>query len=176
MTAGIVVIGLGNVYRRDDGVGVVAAAAVERLALPGVDIHAGVSDPMDLIEAWSGRELAVVIDAAVTVPAVPGRVRRRSPTDLDAGDGLSSHGFDLAQAHALGRALGRVPAAVVVFAVEVADVGHGAGLSPRVAAAVSDVVERVMDEVNRPQLSRTGRRADLRSGARAPAARGVSTA
>ncbi len=160
MTAGIVVIGLGNPYRRDDGVGVVAAAAVERLALQGVEIRAGVWDPMDLIDAWSGRELAVVIDAAVTTPAVPGRVRRRSPAELDAGGGLSSHGLDIAQAHALGRVLGRVPGAVVVFAVEVADVGHGTGLSPRVAAAVPDVVERVAVEIGRPQLSRTGRRTD----------------
>ncbi|WP_407686845.1 hydrogenase maturation protease [Mycobacterium sp. HUMS_1102779] len=157
MSAGVVVLGLGNAYRRDDGVGVAAAAAFERLALPGVEVRAAISDPMDLIEAWSGRDLAVVIDAVVTTPAVPGRVHRRAPADLDTGDGLSSHGPDVARAHALGRVLGRVPGALVVFTVEVADVGHGTGLSPRVAAAVPDVVGRVVDEVSRPTANRSRR-------------------
>ncbi|MGF2944526.1 hydrogenase maturation protease [Mycobacterium sp. Lab-001] len=152
MTAGTVVIGLGNPYRRDDGVGVAAAAALERLALPGVEVRTAISDPMDLIEAWSGRDLAVVIDAVVTAAAVPGRVRRRAPADLDTGDGLSSHGPHLGRALALGRVLGRVPGALVVFTVEVADVGHGTELTPRVAAAVPDVVECVAG------VSRQGRR------------------
>ena len=157
MTAGVVVLGLGNPYRRDDGVGVAAAAALERLALPGVEVHAGIADPMDLIEAWSGRDLAVVIDAVVTTPAVPGRVRRCALGDLDTGAGLSSHGLDVAGAHALGRALGRVPGAVVVFTVDAADVGHGPGLTPRVAAAVPRVVEQVVNEVSRPTANRSRR-------------------
>ena len=65
MTGGIVVIGLGNTYRTDDGVGIAAAAALDELALPGVRVVTDVAEPMSLLEAWSGVKLAVVIDAAV---------------------------------------------------------------------------------------------------------------
>ncbi len=148
MSTGTVVVGLGNPYRHDDGVGVAAAAALDDLELPHVRAVTGVADPMALLEAWSGAALAIVIDAAVTSPSVPGRVRRCTLAELGASGGLSSHGVDVGRTHALGQALGRVPDAVVVLTVEVADVGHGAGLTPRVAAAVPDVVEMALAEIS----------------------------
>ena len=65
VTAEIVVVGLGNSYRSDDGVGIAAAVALNGLALPGVRVLIGIAEPISLLEAWSGAKLAVVIDAAV---------------------------------------------------------------------------------------------------------------
>ncbi len=152
MTAGAretVVVGLGNSYRRDDGVGVAAAAALDGLALPNVRVSIGVAEPMGLLEAWSDSGLAVVIDAAVGNPCTPGRIRRCVLRDLATqSEGLSSHTIDIGRTHALGRALGRVPDALVVFTVDVTDTGHGLGLTPRVADAVPKVVEIVAAEIN----------------------------
>lgn len=146
---GTVVIGLGNTYRRDDGVGVAVAAALDDLALPNVRVVTGIAEPMSLLEAWSGAALAMVIDAAVAAPSVPGRVRRCILSHLVAApEALSSHSVDIRGAHALGLALGRVPDALVVFTVEVADTGHGIGLTPQVARAVPEVVRLVVDEIN----------------------------
>ncbi len=72
----VVVIGLGNCYRRDDGVGVAAAMAMERLAWPNVVVRTGIAEPMGVVEAWTGAVLAVVIDAAIATPSTPGRVHR----------------------------------------------------------------------------------------------------
>ncbi len=149
LTAGIVVIGLGNSYRGDDGVGVVAAAALDELALPDVRVVTDIVDPMSLIEAWSGARLAVVIDGAVRTPPTPGRVRRCDLSEVAVGEGLSSHGVDIARTHALGEALGRVPESLVVFTIEVADTSHGIGLTPQVAAAVPQVVGMAVAEINR---------------------------
>ena len=152
MTGGIVVIGLGNSYRGDDGVGVVAADALNELALPGVRVVTDIVEPMSLLEAWSGAELAVVIDGAVGMPPTPGRVRRCALSDVVVvGDGLSSHGVDIVRTHALGQALGRAPEALVVFTIEVADTGHGIGLTSQVAAAVPEVVGMAVAEINRSQ-------------------------
>lgn len=146
---GIVVIGLGNTYRRDDGVGVAVAAALDSLALPNVRVVTGIAEPMSLLEAWSPAALAMVIDAAVATPAVPGRVRRCAPGDFVAAcEGLSSHRVDIRGTHALGQALGRVPDALVVFTVEVADTGHGIGLTPQVARAVPELVQLAVAEIN----------------------------
>ena len=117
---------------RDDGVGVVVADALNELALPRVRVVTGIVEPMSLLEAWSGAGLAVVIDAAVVTPSMPGRVRRCTLDDVAAAsEGLSSHSIDIGRTHALGQALGRVPDALVVFTIEVADTGHGIGLTPR---------------------------------------------
>ncbi len=150
VTGEIVVVGLGNSYRSDDGVGIVAAAALSDLALPGVRVVTGIVEPMSLLEAWSGARLAVVIDAAVMIPSMPGRVRRCTLDGVvTASEGLSSHSIHIGRTHALGQALGRVPDALVVFAIEVADTGHGVGLTPQVAGAVPEVVGMAVAEINR---------------------------
>ncbi|CAM4085132.1 hydrogenase 2 maturation endopeptidase [Mycobacterium basiliense] len=143
-----VVIGLGNRFRRDDGVGVVAAGEISELALPGVAVVTGVVEPLSLLEAWSGVELAVVIDAAVRTPSTPGRVIRCSLTEVvSASAARSSHRVDVAGSYALGQVLGRVPAALEVFVVEVADTGHGVGLTPQVAAAVPELVRMAREAI-----------------------------
>ena len=151
MIGEIVVIGLGNIYRSDDGVGIVAAAALDELALPGVRVVTDIVEPMGLLEAWSDARLAVVIDAAVGTPSTPGRVRRCGLSDVVTADGLSSHSVDIGRTHALGEALGRVPDELVLFTVEVADTGHGTGLTPQVARAVPELVDMAVSEIKRGQ-------------------------
>ncbi|MEE6179732.1 hydrogenase maturation protease [Mycobacterium sp. 050134] len=149
MTAPVVVVGLGNEHRRDDGVGPAVAAALGALGLPDVAVVTGIADPLALLEAWSGAGLAIVIDAAVATPPAHGRVRRCTLADLTAARvGLSSHSVDVAQTHRLGEALGRLPDDLVVLAVEAADTGHGAGLTPPVARAVPEAVRLAREEID----------------------------
>jgi hydrogenase maturation protease len=142
-----VVIGIGNPYRRDDGVGPAVAAAISERALPGVRVLNGIEDPMRLLDAWSGTALALLIDAATAARSTPGRIRRVTAGDVASASGVSSHSLNIAQAFALGQALGRVPNQLVVFTVEAADIGHGVGLTPKVAAAVPDVVGAAVAEI-----------------------------
>lgn len=148
-SGGIVIVGIGNDYRRDDAVGVAAAAALDTLALPNVVVKTGIADPMSLLEAWTGAGLAVLIDAATVNPSTPGRIRRCDLADLAAQpEGLSSHSLDIGRTYALGQALGRVRGELVVFTVEVSDTGHGIGLSPQVSRAVPTVVRMVAAEID----------------------------
>lgn len=148
---GIVIIGIGNDYRRDDGVGIAAAAALELLAIPNVVVKTGVADPMSLLEAWTGASLVVIIDAAIADPSTPGRIRRCEWPDVPAqSEGLHSHSIDIGRTHALGQSLGRVPGELVVFSIEAADTDNGIGLSPQVAGAVPKVVDSVRAEINCP--------------------------
>lgn len=158
----VAVIGLGNCYRRDDGVGVVVAAAMDDLAWPNVVVTTGIAEPVGVLEAWTGAGLAVVVDAAIATPASPGRIHRYRLDEVPTqAEGLSSHSIDLGRTHALAQALGRAPGAVVVFAVEAADTGPGDGLTPRVARAVPVVVGMVAAEINR---FRSGQRSQRQSG------------
>ncbi|MHA7651102.1 hydrogenase maturation protease [Mycobacterium sp. ML4] len=145
----VVVIGLGNRYRRDDAVGIVAARAVDELSLPGVDVAVDIADPLALLDVWSGARLAIVVDAAVGTDSTAGRVRCCGLEDVVAGEErLSSHRIDMCRTHALGQALERNPRALRIFTVDVADTGHGVGLTPRVELAVPRVVALAVNEIS----------------------------
>lgn len=144
-----VVIAVGNEFRRDDGVGPVVLAELEKQQLPA-DIALTLSDgePTQFFDAWTGVPLAVVVDAVLCEPSAPGKVHR---TTL-AGESLmataaSTHGLGIPEAVQLAEALDRAPQQLVVFAVEAADLGFGVGLSDEVARAVPEVVQAVLAEL-----------------------------
>lgn len=147
----VVVIGVGNAFRGDDGVGpaVLAALAASdpRGGLLGADLVELDGEASRLVDAWTGAGLAVVVDA-VRTGAPPGTVLTVD-VDPDAppasGPAASSHGTGVAEAVALGAALGRLPDRLVVVGVEGARIGDGPGLSPPVAAAVAPAALAVRD-------------------------------
>ena len=143
-----VVIGVGNEYRHDDGVGPAVLAELGKTPLPGVTIVLCDGEPAALLETWSGADLAIVVDAVLCEPSNPGRIWRSTVDGRLPGAGsASSHALGIPDAVGLGAALGRVPGELVVFAVEAADLGLGVGLTPAVRAAVPDVVDAVRREL-----------------------------
>jgi hydrogenase maturation protease len=154
---GVVVIGVGNEFRRDDGIGPEVLSRLYGQAADGVRLVASDGEPARMIEAWTGARLAVVIDAVLADPAppaplhppCPGRLHRivvdRSPTgDVHT---VSTHGLGLGESVALARALDRMPERLIVHAVEVTDVGRGVGLTPAVAAAADALTAAVLRDL-----------------------------
>ncbi|AYE95860.1 peptidase M52 [Mycobacterium paragordonae] len=150
MTGRVVVIGLGNRYRRDDALGVTSARALGDLALPGVEIVTDIVDPLTLLDVWSGARLAVIIDAAVTTGSAAGHIRCCDLDELlSSAKPLSSHSIDVGRTYELGQALGRVPEALQIYAVDVADTDHGIGFTAQVEQALPRVVALAAAEINR---------------------------
>lgn len=143
-----VVIGIGNSFRRDDGVGLAVAERIAQRGLPAVRVVTATGEPSALLDAWTGASVAVVVDAVVGSDSTPGRIRRWTARDLDATPAVSSHAMGLAQTCALGQALGRMPDELVMFTLDVADTGHGVGLTPAVATAVSRAIDAVLAELS----------------------------
>jgi len=146
----VVVIGVGNPDRGDDGVGPEVLARLAGRVPGGVRLMrlAG-ADPAEIMEAWSGSAGAIVVDAMVSGVA-PGTITR-----FDAVAGPLPAGVRLASTHVLGaetavemaRALGRLPGRLVVYGVEGESFAAGSGLSPVVAAALPAAAERILEEV-----------------------------
>lgn len=146
----IVIVGLGNRYRSDDGVGVAAAVALKDLALPNVDVVTDIAEPTGLLDVWSGARLAVIIDAAIGTISTVGRVCRYGLGDLAMPSAVTtSHDIDIRSVHNLAQILDRAPDEVSVITVEVIETGHGMGLTPSVQRAVPAVVAAAVDEINR---------------------------
>jgi hydrogenase maturation protease len=149
------VVGLGSPDRGDDAVGPVVARRVAALQLPAVQVVER-EDPTSLIDLWSGRDLAVVVDA-VCSNGLPGTLMvvqaglACAPLPDDAWNRTGrggTHAFGLAAAVELSRVLDRLPLRLVLVGIEAGQLGHGEPLSAPVRAAVDRAVEAVLGEVS----------------------------
>jgi hydrogenase maturation protease len=148
MSGDVVVIGIGNDFRRDDGVGIAVAEELASRNLAGVRVVTAIGEPSAILDSWTRASVAVVVDAATGKGSAPGRIRRWTPDNVAEPGVVSSHALGLPQTYALGEALGRIPDKLVVFTVDIADASHGVGLTPAVAAAVPQVITAVLDELS----------------------------
>jgi len=147
------IIGCGNVDRGDDGAGIFVAKRLCELGIR-TEVHAG--DALALLDRWCSDDDVIVVDAVVTCSA-PGTVHVWD-SGL-AGSGLpnaardaaiSSHGFDIAKAIELGRALGKFPARLRVYGIAGQRFERGAKISPAVLAAIDAAVQRIRAEIPNP--------------------------
>lgn len=139
----MILVGLGNSFRRDDGVG---PALLQRLAQ--VESHYCEGDPLRLMAALDGQRGAVVVDAVSGTE--PGRIHRwvwgETPPEL-LGPKLSSHAFSLFEALTLMENLQKLPPKVVIFGMEGEDFSWGTGFSSPVEQALSQLEILVRDEM-----------------------------
>ena len=147
--SGTVVIGVGNRARGDDAAGLEVVRRLRAQAAAAADVLESDGDAAELMDAWAGYARAIVVDAARGGGA-PGTIHRFQaahtplPATLLA---TSTHDFGVACAVELARALGRLPAELVVYAVEGEDYGPGHGLSAAVEAAVAALAARIRAEL-----------------------------
>ena len=148
-TGDVVVIGIGNPFRRDDGVGPAVADRLRAQRLPGVRLAVSTGETTALIELWAGARLAVVVDTLRTEPPTPGRIHRLSVVEPQepATDQAAEIDTDFGEAVELARVLGLLPDRLVLFAVEASDVGFGPGLTPAVAAAAGRIAAEIANQV-----------------------------
>lgn len=100
-----------------------------------------------LVEALAGAEHAILVDAMRT-GAPPGSIRRLAAEHLTVASGLlSAHGFGVAEALALARALGTLPRRLTVIGIEIAGLQPGADLSAPVRGAVAAAAAQIEREL-----------------------------
>jgi len=148
----ITIIGVGNAFRGDDGVGLLIAQRLRALALPGVTILEQSGEGAALVETWREAGRVIVVDAASS-GSTPGTIHRLEVTDrpLPAHfSGGSTHAFGLAEAVELARQLDRLPPDLVIYGIEARDFTLGAGLSPEVQAAAESLIKQLAQELSPP--------------------------
>lgn len=136
-TASRLLVGLGSEGRGDDGVGLQVVRDLRGRLPPDVDLVECRGDPLALLDSWEGRSLAVIVDAVRSGGSPGSVIELRSAERLPASSPVTStHGVSLAEALALGGAVGRMPRAWRLVGVEVADLTSGHPLSAPVRAAL----------------------------------------
>ncbi len=148
MAASILVIGIGNAYRSDDGIGPAVARALQTKNLPAVQCMEDPGDTLSLIEQWDTADTVILIDA-VSSGAEPGMIYRFDalaqsiPTNVPF---RSTHFLGLAEALSIADVLHRLPSRLIVYGIEGKNFGAGVSFSPQVEDAIHEVLERVEHE------------------------------
>src|SRR5574341_563487 len=109
------VIGVGNDYRGDDGVGRMVARELRQRSPRTIAILETTGEGAALLESWKGADTVILIDA-VASGAYPGTIQRLDARAQPLPAGLlhtSTHAFGVAQAIELARALDQLPPRVL---------------------------------------------------------------
>ena len=145
--ARIVVIGVGNLLMRDEGVGIHVIKALQEMDLPAdIELIDGGTSP-DLIAFTRAGDKLIIVDAA-KAGGEGGAVYRFTPEDLAAGKGIltSAHEMGVAENLALMALTGNEPAEIVIIGIEPQDTGWGTELSPTLQKELPEIIEVVLKE------------------------------
>lgn len=150
----ILVLGIGNILLRDEGVGVrIAEALIAASGSSGIDLPRGtrVVDGgtlgLDLLPLFDEARAAILIDA-VNLGLAPGTVvvLRGEQVGAMPGKPVSAHELGLVELVEAARLVGNLPASISIVGVEPADISVGLELTSAVQAAVPRAMELVRDE------------------------------
>jgi hydrogenase maturation protease len=146
----IVVIGVGNLLQKDEGVGIHAIQALEKMHLPkDIKLVDGGTEP-DLIAFTGAGDKMIIIDCA-KAGGKPGDIYRFKPEDLAAGKGTltSAHEMGVVENLNLMSLTGNKPKDVVIIGMEPAEIDWGMELSATLKKRLPDLVKVVLGEIDR---------------------------
>jgi hydrogenase maturation protease len=144
----LLVIGIGNEFRGDDGAGIAVARRLRET--PCLDVREFQQEPTSLLDEWQGHDAVVLVDT-MRSGATPGTIRRidasQTPLPRALGGSTSTHAVGLGETLELARAVGRLPTQVIVYAIEGQQFEAGAPISGAVSSSVGELAARVLGEV-----------------------------
>jgi hydrogenase maturation protease len=144
-----VVIGLGNPYMKDDGVGLLAAEELRRRELgPGVLVYEYHSLELSLLWQFRGASKIIIVDA-LRSGGSPGTVSTYTITPRE-GPLLelpSLHALQLYDMFDLANQSGMLPCPLTIIGVEPSACDPGEGLTEAVSAAIPQAVDAVLQEL-----------------------------
>lgn len=168
----VLIVGLGNADRADDGIGPLIVEKLRALLPAGVATASLGADPIALLAQWKGFDAAICIDAASPI-GEPGRIHRFDlstaslPSDLQP---VSNHALDLAAAIRLAQVLREAPRDIIVYAVEGASFVAGAPMTAQVAMQAPRAAAQIAAEVERLRQDGVGQAAGENAQRNFPAA------
>jgi hydrogenase maturation protease len=154
----ILIAGIGNIYRRDDGIGVLVARAIkDRIDTKSkneisVDI-VEMNDHSSLIDVLQSYDKVIIIDAIMgnSMDRI-GTIHTLSYRDIicNSGDKVvtSTHTIDLRELVMLIDIIYNDDKDLILLGIEGYDFGIGEGLSPELKNRMDDIVSAIIDKVN----------------------------
>jgi hydrogenase maturation protease len=127
----VLLIGVGNEYRSDDGLGIYAAREIGRREIPGIAIIEQTGEGAVLMDAWQGHDRVIIVDA-INSGGAPGSMLRIDALAEEIPTRFfhhSSHAFGVIEAIAMARVLERLPQFLVLYGIAGKQFDVGPGLT-----------------------------------------------
>jgi hydrogenase maturation protease len=143
----ILIIGLGNRYRKDDGVGLYVAERIKALNHDGIKVINNISDGAALMETWSEAEEVFIIDAVTFGASLATVYRFDALSENIPGEifsGYSTHSLNLIE---LAKSLEELPHSLVIYGIRGSDFSTGIGLTSEVKSAALNVIDSLKGEI-----------------------------
>ena len=144
----VVVIGVGNLLLKDEGIGIHTINALQEVNIPhSVKIIDGGTSP-DLIAYSKAGDKLIIIDA-VKAGSRPGTIYRFQPHDLtsEAKRVISAHELGVEQGLKMLSLIGNEPAEIVIIGVEPKEIDWGTELSAELQQKIPEIVNVVLKEI-----------------------------
>lgn len=146
----VLVVGVGNLIQRDDGVGVHVVRALQFCDLPVyVDLFDGGTLGPEMLPWLEGREKVIFIDA-VDAGMAPGTLFRFQPHQIDyeLQEKTSIHQIGLIDTLSMAELMGTSPHEVTIIGVQPKVIDWGEELSSELKDAIPQIIRLVMKEVS----------------------------
>lgn len=146
----VVVVGVGNLLLKDEGVGVHVAHALEA-ATPPQDVELEVIDggtSPHLLRLLEDVDKLIIVDAT-RGGSEPGAIYRFGPESVAEpnGERMSVHDIGIGETLRIAKSLGQEPREVVIIGIEPKEIDWGLELSPELERKMPQIVEIVRQEI-----------------------------
>ena len=155
-TGRILVLGLGNILLKDEGVGVHIAQMLQELALPhNVEVVDGGTASLDVLLLAPGIEKLVVIDAlragkeAGTIYKARLKSEERDKLEqiFSSGSRISLHQVGLIDALAIAEKMNCAPKEIAIIGIEPKKIDCGLELTDEVKQKIPEIINTVLKEI-----------------------------
>ena len=143
-----VIIGIGNLILKDEGVGIHVIKKLEAIELPpGVEVIDGGTDAVELLSMFQDFERIIVIDA-LKAGGEPGTIYKATPEDImnDCNRSLSLHEVGLLDVLGMAKQLGG-HGEVVIIGVEPKEITYSMELTSEIEAKIPNIIDAVLAEL-----------------------------
>jgi hydrogenase maturation protease len=147
----VLIIGVGNPFRQDDGIGPLLIENLKSKNLPDyVDLLDGGTDGLSLIENIKEYSECLIIDA-VNMSQNPGVLKvftSKEATLKINSDSLSTHGFGIAEVISMIEAL-EIKSKITIIGIQPESVDYAEGLTDSLSPNVNKYIETIMMEIKK---------------------------
>jgi hydrogenase maturation protease len=146
----ILILGIGNILLKDEGVGVHVVKKLEGMPLPdNVEVVDGGTAGLDLTDFIANRKKVIAIDT-VKAGEKPGTIYRLTEKNLRTGpkEIMSFHEIDFLDALYMSEVMGEKPEETIIIGIEPKNMSDGLELSPEIQERIPRIIEIVMKELN----------------------------
>src|SRR3990172_12155045 len=150
------ILGIGNILLKDEGVGVHVVKKLKEMSLPdNIEVLDGGTAGLDLVDFISNRKKLIVIDA-VKAGEKPGTIYRLTEENLDIKPKaiMSFHDIDFLDALHMSDVMSEKPEETIVIGIEPKDMSDGTELLPEIEERIPRIIEMVMKAITSSNVNK----------------------